>query len=65
MNRDKKNQVRLRLESLETRETPAHLNPGVGEVVLPTAAAQGANGIETAIDAPSDHHKAHLVLIVD
>lgn len=56
--------AQLRLEALEDRLPPAHLNPGVGEVVLPAAAAHGAHGIETANEAPRDHRGGSLELIV-
>jgi hypothetical protein len=49
--------VKLGLESLGDRIVPAHLNPGVGEVVLPDAAAHGAHGIETSNHATDNHTK--------
>jgi hypothetical protein len=53
---------RFKIEMLEERIAPAHLNPGVGEVVLPAAASQGARGIETSLEAPASHTKLMLIL---
>jgi hypothetical protein len=56
----KRNPIRLVIESLDERAMPAHLNPGVGVVVLPAAADHGAHGIATAMAAPADHHRAAI-----
>lgn len=50
---------RFTIEILEERIAPAHLGH---EVVLPPAAAHGEGGINEALAAPGDHHKASLSL---
>jgi hypothetical protein len=49
--------AQLHVEALEDRWAPAHLNPGVGTVLLPAAAAHGLQGLQTSLEAPADHHK--------
>jgi hypothetical protein len=55
---------RFSIEVLEERIAPAHLNPGVGVVLLPGAAAHGEGGIDVAMAAPANHSRCHLYLQV-
>ena len=52
---------RFVVERLEDRLAPAHLGH---EVVLPAAAAAGAQGLQAAIAAPADHRRASIIAIL-
>jgi hypothetical protein len=61
---------RFRIEKLEERIAPAHL--GGRDVILPTAASAGTQGLETANDTPTHvtptgaevpHHIRKLIII--
>ena len=61
----RKNGLRLDVERLEERAVPSHLNPGVGEVVLPPAACYGEGGIAVAMASPRDHRSVFILTECD
>jgi hypothetical protein len=52
----------LTVLSSVTAANAAHLHPGGGPVVLPSAAANGEVGIARAQEAPADHARKPIIM---